>query len=162
MLKTKRERYIRTLYEDYSGVLKSFLVSRYGSEDFANEVSQETFCIACEKKKELSRHPCPEGWLYITAEKKARELNRRRIRIENHEAPLLDTEGAVCQTFSEIETKEVIKEVLTTKDYKMLLLKFDMKYNYREISNIYGISEDACKKRVYRSLFRVRTHMREC
>ena len=148
MLKTKRERYIRTLYEDYSGVLKSFLVSRYGSEDFANEVSQETFCIACEKKKELSRHPCPEGWLYITA--------------ENHEAPLLDTEGAVCQTFSEIETKEVIKEVLTTKDYKMLLLKFDMKYNYREISNIYGISEDACKKRVYRSLFRVRTHMREC
>lgn len=161
MLKTKRERYIRTLYEDYGGVLKSFLVSRYGSEDFANEVSQETFCTACEKKKELSLHPCPKGWLYITAENKARELKRRRVRIENHEMPPQETIGAVCQKFSEIETKEVIKGVLPVKDYKMLLLRFDMKYNYREISNIYGISEDACKKRVYRSLFRVRTHMKE-
>lgn len=159
MITNRRERYIGSLYEDYGSVLKAFLVSRYGSEDFANEVAQETFCIACEKKSELSLHPCPKGWLYKTAENKARELNRRRIRIAVHETEHKDNVSVPCKTFSEIETKEFLRGVLPARDYRMLLLRYAMQYNYRELSHIYGISEDACKKRVYRSLFRVRRYM---
>ena len=29
----------------------------------------------------------------------------------------------------------------------MIVLRFKLKYNYREISDVYGISVDACKKR---------------
>lgn len=161
MLTTGKERYIGNLYENYGSVLKSFLVRRYGSEDFANEVSQETFCTACEKRTELSVHPCPQGWLYRTAENKAREMNRRRLRIAFYEVGQEDNISAPCGKFSEIETKEVLRVALSAGDHRMLLLRYDMEYNYRELSHIYGISEDACKKRVYRSIFRVRNYMKK-
>lgn len=43
MIRSRRERYIGNLYKNYGNLLKAFLIRRYGSEDFANEVSQETF-----------------------------------------------------------------------------------------------------------------------
>lgn len=161
MIRTRRERYIGHLYENYSNLLKAFLIRRYGSEDFANEVAQETFCVACEKNDELLTHPCPKGWLYRTAENKARELRRTQLKIKSHETPQNDNLIGDCSQLSEIEMKHVLKTVLSDRDYHILLLKFDLQYNYREISHVYGISEEACKKRVYRSLFRVRSYMEE-
>ena len=57
--------------------------------------------------------------------------------------------------------KHVLKTVLSDKDYYMIVLRFKLKYNYREISDVYGISVDACKKRVYRILFCVKNYMQE-
>lgn len=148
------------LYENYGGSLYGFLLKRYGSEEFAKEVLQETFCIACEKEAELSAHPCPGGWLYKTARNKARELGRKRLRIQFYEGAAYSTVlQAGLMMLSEIETKEALKAILTAEDYKMLLLKYNMRFNFREVSQMYGISESACKKRIYRILFRAKQNM---
>ena len=161
MMRSRREMYIGNLYRNYGNLLKTFLIRRYGSEDFANEVSQETFCVACEKNAELLGHPCPQGWLYRTAENKAKELKRARFKIESHETEQNDNIIGDCTQLSEIEMKHVLKTVLSDEDYYMIVLRFKLKYNYREISDVYGISADACKKRVYRSLFCVKNYMQE-
>ena len=160
MTTLEEKAFLDALYADNSEDLKKFLLKLTLNPDITDDVLQETFCEACKKAEKLMVHPCPRGWLFITARLKLKEQLKLHKKFYP-DTQVYDLTGINIQSQqADIEFRESLKLFLPDLEYKMLILHDGAAFTCKEIAHIYGYSEEWCKKRLQRIRKRIGTYYR--
>lgn len=147
---------ITPLYLEMYGKLFSYASIALGDQALAEEAVQETFRIACSKSSEFLSHPNKRGWLMNTLKNVITNIRRTRARLNKLVVDSMAYDEALIINNSnngEIESNVDImySDLLDEEDYRLLKLIVLEKLSMKEAAEIFGISVDACKKRVQRA-----------
>lgn len=163
-LSKSNTQYFGQLYENYFDVIFRFVFKRLnGDEAVAGDLTQQTFLKAMMNIQKYEDRGFPfSSWLFRIAQN---EVNLFFRSIKN--TKMLDV--------NEIQLKSVLEEIETTSDMtqedqeKLIIclnnldsdqmdlieLRFFQEMSFKEISEIYNISEANAKMRIYRLLEKI-------
>lgn len=145
--------FIRQLYEAEAKRLFSFIRKMVEDVEFAEDILQETFCIAMRKSDELMKHPRPVAWLYITAKNIIlSECRKKQKRDLNY--CYEDMEESICDPYAEAVINSMaddsLKAVLSDYEYDILDLVYNQGYKNREVAGKLGIKESTLRVKLLR------------
>ena len=136
------------LYKSNYSDMYYFAKKVLGSDDVAEDVVQETFVVAYRKLDDFLNSSSPKGWLYRTLRNIIGDTYRKRSRMV--ELFSLSSEMELITHDSANIILELENEKNKT-DLELLFLVYCNRYTYQEISDMYGLSINAAKKRVQRA-----------
>src|SRR6266699_2603354 len=149
-----------TLVQRYADLVYSTALRQLRDPHLAQEVTQTVFCLLARKARSLCNRTALVGWLYRAAcfaaadalrtERRRRERERKAAQME---IQATDTDTAWEQLSPLLD--EAINQ-LGEKDRLAVLLRFFQRKPMREVGQALGISEDAAKMRVARSVEKLR------
>lgn len=141
------------LYSKYYSEMHYWAKKVLDSDDIAEDLVQETFVIAYKKVDDLVKSTSPKGWLYKTLRHVIGDNYRRR-------ASLIETislsESTEIATNDAANLRLELEGSIGKTDLDILIRVYTEGYTYKEISEIYGISIPAAKKRVQRAKEKLR------
>ena len=144
---------IGQLMRQYAPLMVQLTFRRTGDPQLSEELVQETFLTACKKADIVCSHEKPQAWLYQTLQYLTmKETNKACHRREQSSEDLQDL-GAADDPLA---FHEILPRNLTTEERRILILRFEHRLSHREITEILGISEAACRKQVSRALQKCR------
>lgn len=161
-LKTGSERAFAAIVERHAGLVYSVALRLVGGDShLAEDVAQNVFADLARKARTLPSKTVLSGWLHrhtcFTACKAVRQEQRRK----NRELRAQDMQTANYPT--ETGNDEILKlldesiEQLRGLDRTVLALRFFENQNLRDIGETLGLSEEAVRKRVSRSVDQLRS-----
>ena len=139
---------IELIYEEYASAMyfkaNSILKNMHDAED-AVQLSFEKI-IKNADKIETPIGNKTRSFVLIVVENTAIDLYRKRKNLS--ESPLDILEQASFRNVEYAGSNELVKQILklSPKYRNIMILKYVHGYNYSEIGQIMGMSEDACKK----------------
>ncbi len=149
---------IERLYRANYDKLYYYANSLLQNPGLAQEAVQETFCVACIKAEELLDSGRPEQWLFATLRNLARNTNRRRQRANRYLLRAIAEFRA--EDFAQGQDAEFplfCAEVLKPEDFELVRRIVLDGRSHLEAAEELGISLNACRKRYYRALKKLRT-----
>lgn len=152
--------YMTELYSEFYEFLIAYADNAMDNPKEAEELIQETFLVACQKRKEFSESENPKGWLVNTLKNKIQEARRERDTIRRLMAKLMKLPKRRVVSYIE-ETPTIMnlfyKDILvrpnrlTESEYDMLMKIGLYDYTMKELSEEYNTTVECCKKRVQRA-----------
>lgn len=144
---------IETLFKQMYRNLLVYAQNAFSDMSLAEEAVQDTFQIACTKIQDISTSPNPNGWLvktlkYVISNKKKKLANQNTLFISDR---ALDQNIEIPQHTLSIELEVACIEILGADDYKIFKRVTLKESTIREAAREFGLSEEACSKRVQRS-----------
>ncbi len=136
-----------------------------GDAHLAQDVAQTTFTELARKANSLCRRPVLTGWLYTTTHfvaVKAVRAARRRHRREQEAHVMQELLNAPGPDFEWETLRPVLDRVmheLNEPEREVILMRYFENRRLAEIGERLGLSEDAARKRVERSLEKLRTFL---
>jgi RNA polymerase sigma factor (sigma-70 family) len=154
------------LVDRHLPLVYSAAVRRLGGDmHLASDVTQIVFATLAREAASLSRHPVLTGWLYTTTRHAAidvmRSEQRRRIR-EQHAYAMQETSTAPEASVDWGKLRPVIDDALDelpARERELVLLRFFQTRPFAEIGRALGVSEEAARKRVERTLDALRDRL---
>ena len=152
MVQTDRQNeQLEQLFKKYYRQLYYYALNLVQRSDSAEEAVQETFRIACEKIDVVINSEDPRSWLTATLKNVIRNMNRKRGRLAKLVAQSLTLDDIVVLEQESSDLEYVAQDVLSPDDYQMLKLSALHGYTMKELAVEFGLSMEACKKRVQRA-----------
>ncbi|MEY8388997.1 sigma-70 family RNA polymerase sigma factor [Oscillospiraceae bacterium 38-13] len=155
---------LEKLYRSYFRLLVVHAYRTLGNWDDANFAAQEAFHVACEKIDQLADSENQIGWLKNTV----RNVCHHMIRERNQQALLFSsldelTDAEMPVTSDDIDAQSMdILEELVSKDEIGLLKKIILDgIPYSQAAAELGCNVWACRKRIQRSIDKIRQKYRE-
>ena len=163
-MKADQDLILEKLYRSYFRLLVVHAYRILGNWDVANFAAQEAFHVACEKIDQLAASENQIGWLKNTV----RNVCYRMIRERNRQAllfssldELTDAEMPVTSDDTDAQSMDILEE-LVSKDEIGLLKKIILDgIPYSQVAAELGCNVWACRKRVQRSIDKIRQKYRE-
>ncbi len=150
------EKLIEPLYREMYVRLCIYAASALGDKNLAEEAVQDTFRIACMKAEELRKSENPQGWLMLTLKNGIRNIRRSQMRLNK----LMITAFSVDESKIAAATDEhfalLYEDLLGSEDFRLLKMVSIERNTMLEAANEFGITVEACKKRVQRAKKRLR------
>ncbi|MCB1099779.1 MAG: sigma-70 family RNA polymerase sigma factor, partial [Verrucomicrobiae bacterium] len=149
--------------EAHLGLVYSAAYRTLGNASAAEEVTQSVFILLAEKAPQLKPEGALSVWLYRAAclqAKKHRHRELTRSQRESHIREMNDT--FADDPDNDLDWKHVAPlldeamEALSEDDRTAIVLRYFQKRPLREIGQSLGVSEEAARKRVARSLEKLR------
>lgn len=130
-----------------------WMANRYtANADIAEDMIQETMLTACCKIEVLATHENQLGWLMKTLSNLAK---REMSKAHYQDLPLeLDFIKEIAEM--ELPMEFYLPEGLDEKERTIILLRIGREMSYGEIADIMGISEDACRQKLSRTVRKCR------
>jgi DNA-directed RNA polymerase specialized sigma24 family protein len=151
-MKTEHAQRLAALYASMYDVLYQKTMLRYRDPDFAEDVIHETFAIACAECQQLLKHPCPEGWLLVTARHVAERKHRLR---DYHVLPLDDAEQIPSSRPDDpadlLEPDVLYADLAQTKEFQLVRELTEGQLTQGEAAAKRGITQVAYRKRIQRA-----------
>lgn len=159
-----RDSYFEELYKrEYRNVVR--YVRRLVRDNRAVEdIVQETFCTAYEKRESLKKHPNVRGWLYAAARNKWLKWNEKQSRylleceIAAQEMPDRPGEEEISR-YDMVDMIQALAETLTKQEMEILRSYYEYGYTGREMAGRLGITEACFKVRISRLKARLKKEM---
>lgn len=151
---------LETLYKD--NYRKLYLYSRavLRNPELGEEAVQDTFCIACDKIDQVINSGNPPGWLMNTLKNVIRNMEHSRSSIYSYLRQTLEYKDEVLGAASdEINVDLQYEGLISDADFELLKMIYLDKLTFLEASNHYGITLEACKKRVQRARETLRNNL---
>ncbi len=132
-----------------------------GRESAAEDIVQESYCMAYACWDMLAGHPKPAGWLYKTAAYVAGNMRRRK---ENQAVSLemvRETEKSMgaADMYEAVEIEVVLQNLLPEKEWKLLHKYYVEGYSGADIAIQLGISEENVRMRICRTRKKLRERL---
>lgn len=160
-LAKERQDYFGELYERYFERIFRFSFKRLGGlEEVASDVTQQTFIKAMANLNKYEDRGLPfSSWLYRIAQNEVsmyfrQQKSVRTVQIEERKFKDLFTEAEITGYMTG-EDQEKLVELLNEMEQEnldLIELRFFQGMSFKEIADIYSISEPNAKMRVYRIL----------
>lgn len=151
-MNTDQSDFISALHLKYAPSMVQLTYRRIGDAELAKELVQETFLIACCKSTMICSHNNPAGWLFNTLKK----LTMREMKKAYHSEIPLSYDFADEPEDEVLSVEMYIPKGLTDKDRELVLWRVKEELSFKEIANIRGISEVACRKQISRAFQKCR------
>jgi RNA polymerase sigma-70 factor (ECF subfamily) len=160
-LAKKRQDYFGELYERYFDRIFRFTFKRLGGlEDVAGDLTQQTFIKAMANLHRYEDRGLPFGsWLYRIAQNEVSMYFRslktvRHVEIEERKLKDLFDEAEIGYYMSIDEQEKLIGFLneMEQENLDLIELRFFQSLSFKEIADIYSITEPSAKMRVYRIL----------
>ncbi len=151
MVEQDRNKAIRALYEREYDTLCRAAYRSLGDWEAAQDLVQDTFLLALLRSDET--HPSPGGWLTQTLRNLIR--NERRKLVIRSAVPL-DNIDAVPAGEPPPDLDEFLPSSLSPQERELLRLRFSGQMSYCEIGEHFGISEGACRIKLFRTIEKCR------
>lgn len=122
----------------------------------AEDILQDVFLTAVQKKDELMCHSCPEGWFYQTAFNIYRNAVRKNIIIQENETEF--TENFIIEFDANNYSTDVAENilfVLSEKNRELLEMQFYEGWSLKEIAAEKNVSYESLRKYNYRLLKKI-------
>lgn len=163
ILRKEQQRAIELLYKRMYKPLFAYAHSTFNDRAAAEEAVQDTFQIACLKADALAASPNPEGWLmktlkYVMSNMRQRQATKEALFVTDR---ALDENIVSLPSEISVETEASFLAVLGETDYKMLKRVALKEATIRETAQEFGLSEEACSKRIQRSKAKLRALLQE-
>ncbi len=154
MTKTQ-SKLIEELALRHSSAMVQLTYRRTGDTETAKDLVQETFLIASMKADILEQHEKPEAWLYLTLQ----FLTKRELGRAYHKAEIPISDENILSSAENIELpmRSYLPEKLSDSERELLLLHIDKGLSSPDIAELYGITPNACRKRLSRTVQKCRT-----
>lgn len=156
----KNERIIIDLmYREMFKKMCIYAKSQLGDSALAEEAVQETFRIACEKEQRVLTSENPRGWMMATLRYTISNMKRELAYLEKMYLHLHMKETAAEITEENVDI--MYSDLISEADFDMLKMIVMDRYTIRETAEYYGISLNACKKRISRIKQRLKNILEE-
>jgi RNA polymerase sigma factor (sigma-70 family) len=150
------------LVSRHANMVYSAALRKTGNPAAAEEITQAVFVILAKKANGLLRHKALSGWLYQAARLTAANFLRTEIRRARRE------QEAYMQSLSNQTEPEIWPQImplledamgrLGENDRNALALRFFEGKSFQEIGAVFGVSENAARKRTNHALEKLRAY----
>lgn len=126
----------------------------------AEDMAQEAFVVFLDKKNAGELDDCGNigAWLKTVVVNRCRsEMQRMRYHVEQ---PLLD-EVISVHASDQLPFAEKLPQGLSAAERQALCCFYEYRMSHKEIAAFYGISEEACRVRLYRARMHCKALLRE-
>ena len=142
---------ITKLYQEMYGRMVAYATSVLGDRNLAEEVVQDTFCIFCTKAETALQHENPQGWLMRTLQNVIRNMQRQRADLNRLIMAALQVENLEeLLVYDEEDVNLLYGDLAPRADFHLLKQVVLDGCTMLEAAEEYGISVEACKKRIQR------------
>ena len=143
---------IERLYLQLYPLLFEYARGSLSSDSLAEEAVQEAFRIACQKPEALMNSPNPEGWMVNTLKNVLKNTLRnqnisRRILLDYFASNI----NNITATNDRVGLEILYEDVADLEEFKMVKAMALEGKSYLEMSQEFGISMAACRKRMQRA-----------
>lgn len=143
--------WIGQLYKEMFDSLCVYAKNALSDPAIAEEVVQNVFCIACAKHDELLQSENPKGWLMKTLKNVIQNTKRQRAKMKKLVILSLDSEESnLLAKYDEEDVDILYGDLAPREDFQILKLVALENYSMKRAADEFGISVEACKKRVQR------------
>lgn len=161
----KEPRRFGVLYEKYYRQIFVFIYKRVDDEEQAADICSQVFLKAMTNLPKYKFKGVPfSAWLYRIAVNEVNQFfrksqNKRSISMEKANI------GDIIEEVEESDTEENIKymlqamQFLSPDDVQMIELRYFEKLPFRQVAEVYNITENNAKVRMYRILGRLKKAM---
>ena len=156
-----RQDYFGLLYEKYFELIFRFVFKRLGgNEEVAGDVTQQTFIKAMANLEKYEDRGFPfSSWLYRIAQNEVmmhfRE-QKKSVTVDIEERNVLDLmeEANITDSMSQEEQEKlmIVLNEMDSEHLDLIELRFFQEMSFKEIADIYSITEANAKMRIYRIL----------
>ena len=163
-LAKKQSRYFGVLYDRYFDQIFRFVFKKLGGqEDLAGDLTQQTFMKAMANIEKYEDRGLPfSSWLYRIAQNEVLMYFRKskknfEVAIDENRVMDLAGEANISNSMS-IDDQERLMEMLNDlkeDQIELIELRFFQEMSFKEIADIYNITEANAKMRTYRILERI-------
>ena len=161
-LRARGAQVFRSLIERLQQPITGYLHRLVGDREVALDLAQDTFVRVYKEISKTSEDLSLDAWVYrIATNYGLRYLNRKRlkqfVRLESRETS--DESLAIAVPGEQIETHILVRQALGSmkpKDAAMLQLHYGNGFTYEEIGQVVGMSSEAVRKQVARSVEKFR------
>lgn len=142
---------IERLYREMYNILLVYAKNSLQELPLAEEAVQDVFCIACAKSDDCLYCGNPKGWLMETLKNVIRKIKRQQARMGRLVILSLSSqEHEQFPTFDEENVDLLYGDVAMREDFQLFKRLALDHYSMREAADEFGITVEACKKRVQR------------
>ena len=164
-LAKKDRKYFGSLYERYFDQIFRFVFKRLGGdEDMAGDLTQQTFIKAMANMEKYDDRGFPfSSWLYRIAQNEVSMYFRQQkknctVPIDENRIKEVASEAEIFSSNMSMEDQEKLVELLNGLEEShldLIELRFFQEMSFKEIAEIYSVSEATAKMRTYRILERI-------
>ena len=164
-LAKKDRKYFGTLYDRYFEQIFRFVFKRLGGdEDTAGDLSQQTFIKAMANMEKYEDRGFPfSSWLYRIAQNEVSMHFRQQkknysVPIDENRIQDVATEAEIFSSHMSMDDQEKLVEMLNGLEEShldIIELRFFQQMSFKDIAEIYSVSEATAKMRTYRILERI-------
>lgn len=152
------EEQITKLYREMYGRMVAYAFSVLGDRNLAEEMVQDTFCIFCARADTTLQHKNPQGWMIRTLQNVMRNMQRHRATMNRLLMKVLQTEDWGALLVYDQEDVDILYGDLSARaDFQLFKRVVLDGCTMLEAAEEYGITVEACKKRMQR----LRTHLKK-
>jgi RNA polymerase sigma factor (sigma-70 family) len=151
------------LVQRHLDAVYSIALRRVGNDrHLAEDVAQQVFIALARDARRLARHPVLAGWLFTCTRNLAANVVRAERRRKDREQDAVAMEETFAPTTTDADWPQIARVLdeaiagLGASDRDAVLLRFIERRSFAQIGQAFGIAEDAARKRVDRSLERLR------
>lgn len=164
-LAKKDRKYFGALYDHYFDQIFRFVFKRLGGdEDNAADLTQQTFIKAMANMEKYEDRGFPfSSWLYRIAQNEVSMFFRNQkksysVPIDENRIQDVAHEAEIFSSHMSMEEQERLVEMLNKLEEShldIIELRFFQQMSFKEIAEIYSVSEATAKMRTYRILERI-------
>ena len=158
----RQEKAIENLYMEMYSQLFIYASNALTNRAVAEEAVQDTFRIACSKADDLLGSENPKGWLVNTLKYVIQNIRRSQSRLEAMLASAFPVEGPPYSSEeTDPEFRSIYSGLIDEDEYRLLEMIVLKGYTMLDAAQEFGISLEACKKRVQRAKKKLRDVLEE-
>lgn len=149
---------IEQLYREMYKVLYVYAKNALNDPSLTEEATQDVFCIACAKPDSLLQSDNPKGWLMQTLKNVVKNIKRQQAKMKHLAIISLNSEESeFLAAYDEEDIDILYGDVSPREDFQIFKLIALEGYTMKDAADEFGISVEACKKRVQR----IRNYLRK-
>lgn len=159
---------MKEIYEEYSKTIYKYLLTLTNNVEIAEELLQETFYSAVKNINKFRGDSNIKNWLYKIAKNKYIDYYKKNKKIKEIKIDECNENVLLDDSFEDkFENKEKLLNIckkihrLDEKTKEVVYLRIGTNFNFREIGNIIGQSEDYARTIFYRAKIKLKEELND-